>query len=417
MSEVFTGTVEMVLHGGDGLVRHDKQSVFIPNTVAGDELSYRITDKKRGVLRGELSEIIQPSPHRVHPPCDVANTCGGCGLQAMNRDEQARLKSTWVTDAFQAFIQPHTLITPLTAHHDSFAGRRRVRWFFENGKLGFRKRYSHDLVHSQTCVALTSNLDALRSQLETLNLPALIQSVQAVELSNGTHIILESEQAYPQDINLNFTQGQQWWWRQLGTPSIKALNKTVRLLFDNIDLNPLKNKNLDIEIGPLDFIQGHQQGNQTLISQILAWSEGSKRVVDLFSGCGNLSLPIAAAFGATVMGAELNDASVKAANKNAKRLGLDAEYQSLDLFGNFPKEAFIGADTLILDPPRKGAQRICQHIQSFFPQQIIMVNCDVAAGARDAKALSQAGFQLKSLRPLDLFPYAGHVESLSLWTR
>jgi len=418
MTEVFTGSVEMVLHGGDGIVRCDKQSVFIPNTVAGDEVSYHITDKKRGALRGELLEIIQASPHRVQTPCNVAKTCGGCALQPMHLEEQARLKTTWVTSAFQTFIQPHTQVSLLTCQHDGFAGRRRVRWFFEKGKLGFRKRYSHDLVHSQTCIALTATLDALRNHLETLTLPSQIQSIQAVELSNGVHITLESEQSCPQGLNISSEEGQQWWWwRQLGTPSIKAFNKPVRQLFDSIDLNPFKNQSLDIEVGPLDFVQGHQQGNQALIAQILAWTQGSKRVVDLFSGCGNLSLPVAAAHGAQIMGAELNDVSVKAANKNAQRLGLNAQYQSLDLFSNFTKEPFIGADTLILDPPRKGAHRICQHIQSFFPQQIIMVNCDVTAGARDAKALSQAGFQLKSLRPLDLFPYAGHVESLSFWTR
>jgi len=417
MTQVFTGTVDIVLHGGDGLVRCDKQSVFIPNTVAGDTVSYSITDKKRGVLRGELLEIIQASPNRVPAPCNVANTCGGCALQPMNLAEQARLKTTWVTDAFQTFIQPHTQVSPLSSHHDGFAGRRRVRWFFENGKLGFRKRYSHDLVHSETCIALTSTLDALRNQLEPLNLPSQIQSIQAVELNNGVHIILESEQACPEISNLSPEEGQQWWWRQLGTPSIKALNKPVQQLFDHVALNPFKQQNLAIEIGANDFVQGHQQGNQALIQQILVWSEGSNRVADLFSGCGNLSLPIAAAHGAQIIGAELNDASVKAANNNAKRLGLRAQYQSLDLFSNFTKEPFIGADTLIIDPPRKGAQRICQHIQSFFPKQVILVNCDVAAGARDAKALSQAGFQLKALRPLDLFPYAGHVESLSLWTR
>jgi len=411
------GSVERILPGGEGLVRRGNESVLIPNVVAGDIVSYQTTDKKRGVWRGKVLEIIQASTHRVSTPCAVASTCGGCALQAMSLEEQARLKTTWVTDAFQAFIHQDTEVTPLNPHHDGFAGRRRVRWFFDDGKLGFRQRYSHDLVHSQTCIALTPKLDTLRNHLETLALPPQIKSIQAVELSNGIHIILESEQACPQDLNLSLVEGQQWWWRQLGTPSIKAFNKPSLTLVDSIDLNPFDNQSLAIEIGPNDFVQGHQLGNQTLISQILAWSAGSKRVVDLFSGCGNLSLPIAAAHGAQIMGAELNVASVKAANRNAKRLGLDAQFQSLDLFGNFPKEPFIGADTLILDPPRKGAKRICQHIQSFFPQQIIMVNCDVAAGARDAKALSQAGFQLKALRPLDLFPYAGHVESLSLWAR
>jgi len=368
------------------------------------------------VLRGELVEVVTPSQHRVSPPCPVADSCGGCALQAMRPQAQAELKTSWVSHAFKACITANTEITPIQAQSHSFAGRRRVRWFMDDGRLGFRKRFSHEVVHTQTCMALSKALDDLRHTLEAMALPKSIQSVQVVELSNGFHIILESEQSHPAAFNPEYTDNWQWWWRKLGTPSIKALNKPVRTLFDHIDLRPWLDDELDIQIGANDFVQGHAAGNQVLISQILEWSQGSSRVVDLFSGCGNLSLPIAKALGAEVKGAELNPASVKAANSNAKRLGLNASYETMDLFGKFNSEPFIAADTLILDPPRKGAKRICQHINKLFPKQIIMVNCDVAAGARDAKALQDAGFALKALRPLDLFPFAGHVEALSLWT-
>ncbi len=413
MPDIIEGHIQAVVYGGDGLTHHENTTVFIPNTIAGEDILYRITDKKRGVLRGKLDEVSKPSAQRVSPPCAVSEICGGCALQHMHLSAQADLKTSWVLDAFKPFITDTTDFTPLLPHHSGFAGRRRVRWFREGHKLGFRKRFSHDLTHTHHCNALTENLDKLRSTLEALSLPASIQSIQATQLHNGTHIILESEQTCPDDFTAPQTPHQQWWWRKLGSPSIKALLKPTQTLFDRIALP--ENQHMDIEIGANDFVQGHQQGNQMLIQQIIVWSQGAQRVVDLFSGCGNLSLPLAQALDAQVHGAELNPASVKAANNNAKRLKLDARYQTMDLFGRFDLESFIGADTLILDPPRKGAKRICQHIHQLFPKQIIMVNCDIAAGARDAKALSVAGFTLKALRPLDLFPYTGHVETLSLW--
>ncbi len=416
MPELCTGKVEMVLHGGDGVVRHNGQSVLIPNTVAGDEIVYQTTNKKRGVLRGKLKEVTNPSEKRISPPCPVFQSCGGCALQPMHPTAQADTKTSWVTEAFKACITETTEIIRIQPQSNTYAGRRRARWFMHDGKLGFRKRFSHEMVHAETCMALTETLDNLRNALELMKLPESIVSIQAVELSSGTHIILESEQACPADYKPEHTDSQQWWWRKLGSSSIKALHKPVLTLFDSIDLKPWADNSLDIEIGANDFVQGHAAGNQVLISQILEWSEGSKRVVDLFSGCGNLSLPIAKALGADIKGAELNPASVKAANNNAKRLGLNASYETMDLFDKFNIEPFIAADTLILDPPRKGAKRICQHINTLFPKQIIMVNCDVAAGARDAQALKDAGFKLKALRPLDLFPFAGHVEALSLWT-
>jgi len=414
MSEQHTGIVEAILPGGEGLVREHHNIVLIPNTVIGDEIQFQYTQKKRGAFRGVLTHIMTASPQRIQAICPVAQDCGGCALQSMSQTTQAELKNQWVIDALQAFITEHTNIIPANPHQGKFAGRRRVRWFIDKGKLGFRQRFSHNIVHTPTCIAITQNLDVLRNMLEKMTLPESIQSIQAVELSNGTHIILESEQGVAADFMPPVQDKQQWWWRKLNTPSIKALHKPIQSMFDQIQL-PNK-QNINIEIGANDFVQGHAAGNQTLVSQILAWSQGSQRVVDLFSGCGNLSLPLAAT-GKQVIGAELNPASIKAANNNAKRLQVNAIYQVQDLFDSFSYEPFIGADTLILDPPRKGAKRICQNINKLFPKQIIMVNCDVAAGARDAKALSDAGFKLKALRPLDLFPYTGHVEVLSLWAQ
>ena len=413
MSDIFRSDIQNVIYGGDGITHQNKQTIFIPNTLKGEAVTFKITNKNRGVLRGELYKINMPSPLRVSPPCAVSKECGGCALQHMHLTAQADLKTSWVFDAFKPFIQSNTEQIKLTPHPSGFAGRRRVRWFKHDGKLGFRKRFSHDVVNTPTCIAITKNLDSLRQSLEALDLPSSIQSIQAVELSNGTHIILESAQAKPDDFNPPHIDNQQWWWRKLDSPSIKALNKPTLALFDRITLP--NHTVIEILIGPNDFVQGHAHGNQTLIQQILTWAQGSQRIVDLFSGCGNLSLPLAQALNAQIEGAELNPASVKAANTNAKRLGVDASYQTMDLFGSFDSQGFVGADTLILDPPRKGAKRICQNINQLFPKQVIMVNCDLGAAARDAKALSQAGFKLKALRPLDLFPFTGHVEVLSLW--
>ncbi len=416
MPQTFRGHIEAVAYGGDGIIHHHGQTIFIPNTVAGDKALYQVTDKKRGVWRAEVIKLLAPAQDRIKPPCMVANACGGCSLQYMHLAAQTKLKTSWVLDAFKPFITKATVFAPLKQEHKpGFAGRRRVRWFRKGDKLGFYQRFSHHVVHSDTCIALSKTLDTLRKELEEMALPSTVASIQAVELSNGIHIILESEHDCPDGFIPSIAKDQQWWWRKRNSPAIQALHKPVLTLFDNINLHPFKHETLNIQIGANDFVQGHQQGNQALVSQVLEWCQGSKRVVDLFSGCGNLSLPVAAALDARVVGAELNPASVKAANNNAKRLNLHATYQTLDLFKTFAIEPFVGADTLILDPPRKGAKRICQHINQLFPKQIIMVNCNLAAAKRDANALANAGFTLKALRPLDLFPYSGHVETLSLW--
>ncbi|MDQ6973348.1 MAG: 23S rRNA methyltransferase, partial [Mariprofundaceae bacterium] len=128
------------------------------------------------------------------------------------------------------------------------------------------------------------------------------------------------------------------------------------------------------------------------------------------------ALPISAS-GMQILGAEVNIASVRAANANAKRLKLDAHYQHADLFKRFDITDFVGADVLLVDPPRKGARAICHLLPQLMPQCLILIHCDVHAAEGDALAVLKQGYRLKALRALDLFPYSGHVESMSLWVR
>jgi len=108
---------------------------------------------------------------------------------------------------------------------------------------------------------------------------------------------------------------------------------------------------------------------------------------------------------------------VRAATANAKALGIRARFAQANLFEDFDLEAYIGADLMIIDPPRRGAKRICSSMTRLVPKKIIMVSCDPAAGARDGAILQQQGYRLKALQALDLFTYAGHVESLTMWER
>jgi len=154
-----------------------------------------------------------------------------------------------------------------------------------------------------------------------------------------------------------------------------------------------------------------------MVRQVQEWAGNPRFVADLFTGIGNLSLPLACATGATIRGADLCESSIRSANASAKTLGANAHYEAINLFESFDGSAFAGADVLILDPPRKGAKRICRNIGALLPASSIMVNCDVASGTRDAAELHKLGYRLQALRALDLFPYTGHVEAMSLWQR
>ncbi|MDX8406841.1 MAG: methyltransferase, partial [Mariprofundaceae bacterium] len=293
--------------------------------------------------------------------------------------------------------------------------RRRLRWQVgrdeEGSFLGFFAPLSHRPIRQRTCMAITEPLQALHDLLERQDLNGLDQ-VQAVQLADGIHVVFESGQApslkLPETLDKLAVQG---WWRSEGVS--RPLTRPVKRLHDVLPAGD--GGAVELEIGPDAFVQGQFEGNHALIAQIQAWAGKPRRVADLFCGAGNLSLPLAVATGASVFGAELSQASVNAASRNAKLLGVNGSFVRANLFEDFAYEPYIGADVLILDAPRRGAKRICSRIQQLMPKKIIMVSCDIAAGARDGSLLAGHGYRLQALRALDMFSYAGHVEAISLW--
>jgi len=204
----------------------------------------------------------------------------------------------------------------------------------------------------------------------------------------------------------------QYWWRNpTGT---KPLSGDIKPLHD---LLPAGGGNVRLCIGPDDFVQGQMEGNAAVVKQVQSWAADARRVVDLFTGAGNLSLPLAYSTGAEVLGADVRPQSIQAANANASRLSVTAEFHAANLFEAKSLSAYAGADILILDPPRKGAKSVCQAMAMLLPKKIIMLSCDVATGRRDAAILHRHGYRMHALRAFDLFPYAGHVEAMSLWVQ
>jgi len=408
-----------MLPGGETVVRlGDKTTVLVANAIEGDRLRVRLLAKRRGVQRGVIEEIVEAGPDRISAACPVAAECGGCALQFLATDAHARLKSAWVHDAFSALIQADSIWIPAVPVQS--ASRRRVRWVVTADKQGmfsgFYAHASHRVIRHQQCMTLTSALTDLHALLQSC-LDENIEAVQAVEVTDGIHVVLEVKSNKYPDIKdlydvLAGGLGVQWWWRYEGVT--RPLTRPVKCLHDAL---PIGDRDILLTVGPDDFVQGQQAGNRQLIALVQQWSGKPRRIADLFCGIGNLSIPLAVVNGAELFGAELNLASVRAAAANAERLGVKARFVQANLFEDFDIEPYIGADVLILDPPRRGAKRICNRMTSLMPKKVIMVSCDPAAGARDGAMLQQQGYRLKALQALDLFAFAGHVESLSLWER
>lgn len=422
------GTVEQLLPGGEALTRTEQGVVLVANGVPGDVLQLEPAGRRRGADRARIEACIKASGMRVTAPCPVARSCGGCALQYVDVSGHVDIKSDWVFSSLGKYIDAKGEFIPVQEKPE-FGMRRRARWHTaedkDGGFLGFHSRSSHRVVRTPSCTVVHPDMEALRLAVEGM-LPTMVESVRMLRLFDGMHVVFECGDSPVPDASLfesvlaavaDAPLTIQPWLR--AGPVIRPLTRPVQELHDRL---PAGDAWVELAVGPEDFVQGHAAGNEAILRQIQAWAGSPRRIADLFCGIGNLSLPLAAACGAQVAGADVAESSIRAARQNARQLGIQAEFEALNLFGGVglkhnTGEHYVGADVLLLDPPRKGAKAICRDMGRLLPERIIMVNCDIAAGARDAELLRQQGYRMQSLRALDIFPFSGHVEAMSLWTR
>ncbi|MDX8402732.1 MAG: methyltransferase domain-containing protein [Mariprofundaceae bacterium] len=421
--DLVEGRAVRILPGGETWVRtgqEDIEGLLVPNAVPGDRLRLWISGRRRGVWRGTVADVLEPADDRVSAPCPSARDCGGCALQFLDPDRHAAIKSAWVQEAFAACMTEATDWQPIHGRPACHA-RRRARWHLGRDPepcLGFRGRSSHQVVAVNGCMAVTERLNVLREHVtDTLGRASGWRSLQVTELYDGIHAVFEGD-APPKTIALPTSiDGKTvcWWWRNAPAQRSQPLDSArwpVRMLHDRL---PAGERWVELAVGPDDFVQAQESGNRELLRQVQAWCGQAAMVVDLFCGMGNLSLPLAKATDACVLGADANPASVAAANRNARRLRLDARFRCIDLHHTLPDGDFAGADLMLIDAPRSGAKRVCAAIERLWPRRIIMVSCDPAAGGRDGRLLVERGWRLRALRALDLFSWSGHVEAISLW--
>jgi len=356
--KLLRGKVECLLPGGEASVRCGDDICLVANALPGEEILFLNKGKRRGAGRGKLKQVLHASPHRVAAPCPHADVCGGCSLQFLRRNQHAGIKSDWIRQAFSALMHSDSVWQPVSSLPVTGL-RRKAHWHrgedTSGSFLGFKGRASNKLVRHKHCMLLQPELNTLRELLEK-DISEAVDSVSITALADGFHIVLEAETAAWPKLPQGFFDREdiQCWWRH--GERIKPAGKRVRELHDHL---PSGDDLLKLQLGPGDFVQSESETNCEMVQQVLAWADRPRRVVDLFAGAGNFSLPLAMQ-GTEVIGADIRSDSVRAATTNARKLKLDARFQQADLLKNFAPESFAGADVLILDPPRKGARRVCE---------------------------------------------------------
>ena len=417
---------------GRGVARVDGKTTFIHGALPGEQVRFRYLNRRRSHDEGQVVSVLRAAPERVEPRCMQYGVCGGCSLQHLEPGAQIAAKQGLLLDKLRQIgrVEPQTVLAPLV--NDSPWGYRRkarlgVKDVPRKGKVlvGFRERGSSFVADVERCHVLHPRVGELLPQLGALiGSLGISRRLPQIEVAmDDTRCvlilrILEPLSAQDERLLAEFeAQHGLVVYLQPGGP------ETVRPLSAALDL-AYRLPDFDVTLGflPGDFTQVNSGLNRQMVARAveLLQPQPGERVLDLFCGVGNFTLPLARR-AAQVVGVEGDRGLVERARANAARNGLgNAAFHTADLYGELTAEAWMNQtfDKALLDPPRSGALQVLPLLPRRGVRRIVYVSCYPGTLARDAGELVNAhGYRLSSAGVMDMFPHTAHVESIALFER
>jgi 23S rRNA (uracil1939-C5)-methyltransferase len=432
--DVAVATIESLNHDSTGVARINGKVTFIDGALPGEEVRFRYHNKHDSYDSGVALEILRASPDRVTPPCPHFGTCGGCSLQHFKSEAQILAKQKILADNLARIgkVEPESWLAPLAgpAWHYRRRARLGIRLVPKKGGVlvGFREKRHSLIAPLESCRVLdrrTSDLlPAVKQLLGTFSCADRIPQLEIAAADNALALVFRHlVPLSPTDLGHLREFGRRENVRVLLQPgrpdSIQALwPESSPALFYR-----LTEFDVQLEFGPCDFIQINGALNAGMIHQALELLElgPTDCALDLFSGLGNFTLPMARR-GRQVLGIEAEASLVARARSNAALNGLaNAKFRAANLFDEATPEApWQGFDfnKLLLDPPRSGAIEAIKRLAPPLPERIVYVSCHPATLARDSAYLVNVlGYRLAATGVVDMFPHTSHVESMATFVR
>jgi len=400
-------------HGGEGVGRIDGKVVLVAGALPGERVRVTVTEDRPRWSRATLVEVLVPSPDRVTPPCPVADACGGCDLQHVAPEAARRLRTRVVREQLARLggfgDAAHDLVEECRAVGPDLGYRNHVQLHAgPDGRLGFHRVASHDVVPIEHCPVASDEVNRLLARFgagsgaQQLSLRAVGDARTAIVTPGDGAVAL------PEDVPtlaLRQADGRPVVVRGDASSPVEVAGVTLHL--------------------PVDaFFQVNTSGAAALVATVreAAGDVRNRDVWDLYAGVGLLALPLAAD-GAHVLAVESVGPAVDALARAAREQELDVRVLT-ERVEHVVRRAADGDRSLdppeivVADPPRAGlGRRTAADLARLAPSRLVLVSCDVASLARDLRDLVAEGFVVERVVPLDLFPMTHHVETVSTLTR
>ncbi len=422
------GVVAALNHDGEGVLRGTK-TAFVPGALPGERIVFQRVRRHRQHDEGSLVEVLERSPSRVDPKCAHFGICGGCAMQHLDPAGQLAAKQSELAESLSRIgrVEPARWLEPLAGPVWNYRRRARLgaKWVAKRERVlvGFRERQKPYVAALARCEVLAAPLDALITPLSelltSLEARVSIPQIEAAVGDDGVLLVFRNLfelSAADRTALLDFGKAHRVriCLQPGGLDSVFPLDGSSTTLEYR-----LPEENLRFEFRPTDFVQVNGAMNRALVQRAveLLELEPTHRVLDLFCGLGNFTLPIARRV-REVVGIEGEAGLVARARRNAELNELsNASFHVANLAEpEGGSSALVGRfDRILLDPPRAGAIEVLPRLVKLGASRMVYVSCHPGTLARDVGVLcSEHGYRLAAAGVVDMFPHTTHVESIAV---
>src|SRR5436190_839039 len=437
-------TIDSLAHGGNGVARLDGYVLFVQGAVPGDRVRAVVTKSKRDYGEARAVEIVDPSPDRIEPRA----LHPGAPWQVLPYERQLEEKQRQVSDALERIgrfdAPPVTQILPAV---DQWRYRNKLEYSFGEGDdgelvLGFhRPGRWNDIDDVGDDILASEAIDGVRERVKAWcreqALSAYDRRSQGGFLRNL--VVREGRRSGQVQARLVTSSGdfaadqfaaaadvQGALWTRVDRVAETTRDGKTELLAGKgkieEELHTAGGDKLRFRISSEAFFQTNTEMAEILygVATDLAGLTGRERVFDLFCGIGTIALTLSLSAG-EVWGVELVEGAVANAISNARLNGVDnARFFAGDVRTAMrPLVEEAGKpDVVVVDPPRAGlSQKIVRRILEVEPEKIVYVSCNPTTLAPNARQIADAGYVLKAVQPVDMFPQTPHIEAVALLER
>ena len=404
---------------GDGIAETDNGRLFIPFAVPGDRVRVRIEKNAARFCRGKITSVLDPAPQRLDAACEHFSDCGGCSVQQLSDIKYQSWKLQIVKEALSLRKIETPIIKALIPGHIS--GRRRIRFsarrLGSGTVIGFKRFRSNQIVDVKTCPVTVEKIYNLIPALREL-LNGILQVKENAEVAiTASDSGLDITLLIPKEPNLSYREIianfavkydiARICWKNLYDKSLETAEPVIERRAVMVHFGKVL-----VKIPPDAFLQPTVSGEKILSDIVFNAVKESKKVIELFSGCGAFSLPLANR-GIQISAFDLAEDHIFALLQAARDYGMGERVtaETRDLYRRpLDKSEFDEVDAIILNPPRSGAISQIMHIAESRVPMVVYVSCNPNTFARDVYEMTEGGYKLQQLVPVDQFLWSHHIE-------